>query len=195
MAPAGGSSAKQNVYLPGWPNEDASESPGVEPSTFSATSRIARPIVAFGRFPGPNTPWRAFMPISCGDRTAHDRAQRGAARAGQHRVQVELRVEHRLQSRHHDREVRREASRHDRVDRSLLERDASPARGEIPDQQLRVLVAEDREHLLHPLGRRRDHRQPVGPAAGKELLLDLGLLELERLVRCDLRQLAQPLTI
>ena len=48
-------SAMQNVYLPGWPCVDLSRTPGDAPRQFSVMSRIARPIVAFARHPGPKT--------------------------------------------------------------------------------------------------------------------------------------------
>ena len=172
----GGSSAKQSVNLPGWPNDDASDSPGLEPSTFIATSRSARPIVAFARLPGPSTLWRAFMPISCRDRAADDRAQRRAAGARQHRVQVERLVEHRLQRGDDDREVLGPAARHHGVDRRLLERHAAAARRQEADQHVRVVASTTSSIASHAVGRGRDDRQPVGPAAREERLLDVELL-------------------
>ena len=54
----------QYEYLPGWPSVALSSSPGQPPPTFSRTSRIARPIVAFARLPEPKQLPPAFMPIS-----------------------------------------------------------------------------------------------------------------------------------
>ena len=60
----GGSSAKQRVYLPGWPIELPSSPPLRAPSTLLATRRSARPIVALARLPEPSTLWVAFIPTS-----------------------------------------------------------------------------------------------------------------------------------
>ena len=57
-------SAKQNVYLPGWPSVAMSISPGRAPPTFCNVRRTARPMVALARLPGPNAFAAAFMPIS-----------------------------------------------------------------------------------------------------------------------------------
>ena len=48
-------SAMQNVYFPGCPWVEGSETPGISPPMFSSINRMARPIVAFARFPGPKT--------------------------------------------------------------------------------------------------------------------------------------------
>ena len=53
----------QNVYFPGWPRVLLSRSPGRAPPTLSSTSRMARPMVAFARWPEPKTLAPAFIPI------------------------------------------------------------------------------------------------------------------------------------
>src|SRR5918912_50828 len=58
------SSAKQNVYLPGWPRVARSTSPGRPPPTLRTTSCSARPMVALARFPWPSALMPAFMPIA-----------------------------------------------------------------------------------------------------------------------------------
>ena len=54
----------QQEYFPGQPVVERSEMPGIIWKTFMITSRIARPIVAFARCPGPKTLTLAFIPIS-----------------------------------------------------------------------------------------------------------------------------------
>ena len=54
----------QNEYLPGCPWVDWSEMPGIIWKTFITIRRIARPIVAFARLPGPKTFPALFMPRS-----------------------------------------------------------------------------------------------------------------------------------
>src|SRR5947208_9346616 len=49
-------SATQYAYLAGPPCVDASPGPGTAPATCISTSRIARPVVALARLPGPNAP-------------------------------------------------------------------------------------------------------------------------------------------
>ena len=58
------SSAMQNVNFPGWPSVERSISPGITPSTLINTSRIARPMLALGRFPFARTLCVAFIPMS-----------------------------------------------------------------------------------------------------------------------------------
>ncbi len=58
------SSAKQNVYLPGWPSDVPSMPPVLAPSTFIAVRRTALPMVAFARLPGPRALCFEFMSIS-----------------------------------------------------------------------------------------------------------------------------------
>ena len=183
----GGSSAKQSVNLPGWPKDEASDSPGFEPSTFMATSRSARPIVAFARLPGPSALWRAFIPISAAIGPLTTAQSGGAAGARQHRVQVERRVEHRLERGDDDREVLRQAAGHDGVRRRLPHRHATAARRQVADQELGVGRLDDLEHRLDPLGRRRHDRQTVRPPAREELLLDVLLRECQRLAHQNAR--------
>ena len=51
-------SAKQNVYLPGWPMVAMSPTPARAPPTFRVIRLTARPMQAFARLPGP----RIFPP-------------------------------------------------------------------------------------------------------------------------------------
>src|SRR5215467_3685821 len=44
----------QYVYFPGCPRQERSNSPGIAPQVFISTSRLARPMVALARLPGPN---------------------------------------------------------------------------------------------------------------------------------------------
>ena len=55
----------QNVYLPGWPSVLLSRPPGTPPPTLSSTRRIALPIVALARLPGPKRLQPAFIPTAC----------------------------------------------------------------------------------------------------------------------------------
>ena len=57
-------SPMQHEYLPGQPVVERSAIPGVIWKMFRITSRIARPIVALARAPGPNTFTPTFRPIS-----------------------------------------------------------------------------------------------------------------------------------
>src|SRR5438093_1741860 len=57
-------SAKQHVYLAGLPSVDLSACCGTPPPIVVMISRIARPIVALARKPGPNKFPRALTPIS-----------------------------------------------------------------------------------------------------------------------------------
>ncbi len=57
-------SAMQQPYLPGQPVVERSEMPGIIWKMFMITRRIARPMVALARLPGPNTLTLAFIPIS-----------------------------------------------------------------------------------------------------------------------------------
>ena len=57
-------SAMQKLNFPGWPWVDLSEMPGSIWNTLRRISRVARPIVALGRLPGPNRLTSEFMPIS-----------------------------------------------------------------------------------------------------------------------------------
>ena len=74
------------------------------------------------------------------DRPADDHAEGGAARARQHGVQVERRVEHRLERRDDDGEVLGPAARHHRVRRRLLERHTATARRHEADEQLGIVA-------------------------------------------------------
>src|SRR5437870_2470952 len=57
-------SAKQQVYLAGLPSVDLSACCGTPPPIVVMISRVARPIVALARKPGPNKFPRALTPIS-----------------------------------------------------------------------------------------------------------------------------------
>ena len=57
-------SAKQQVYLAGLPSVDLSACCGTPPPIVVMISRIARPMVALARKPGPNRFPRALSPIS-----------------------------------------------------------------------------------------------------------------------------------
>ena len=57
-------SAMQYVYLPGCPITVRSNSPGMDAHAFIRMRRIARPMVALARLPGPNRFAPEFMPIS-----------------------------------------------------------------------------------------------------------------------------------
>ena len=56
-----------------------------------------------------------------------------------------------------------------------------PRAGRIADQRVGVVGQHEFEQRLHAVRRRRDDRQPVGPAALEELLLDVELLDLDAL--------------
>src|SRR2546422_3687404 len=77
-------------------------------------------------------------------------------------VEVEGRLEHRLDGGDDDGEVRRLAPGHDGVDRELLERGLAPERRHRAEAPVGRRLAEHRAHAL--LGRRNDG-QPVAPLA------------------------------
>ena len=52
------------VYLPAWPSAALSSSPGTAPVAFICIRRMALPMVALARLPGPKTLTPEFMPIS-----------------------------------------------------------------------------------------------------------------------------------
>ena len=56
-------SAMHQLYFPACPNVALSSSPGIAPITLIAMSRIARPIVALARRPGPKMLTPEFRPI------------------------------------------------------------------------------------------------------------------------------------
>ena len=58
------SSAKQNVYLPGFPSVALSTPPGLPPPTLRITSWRARPMVAFALLPWPRAFTPEFIPIA-----------------------------------------------------------------------------------------------------------------------------------
>ena len=50
----------QYAYFAGPPCVDASPGPGTAPAMWRRSNRIARPVVAFARVPGPNVPMPAL---------------------------------------------------------------------------------------------------------------------------------------
>ena len=70
-----------------------------------------------------------------------------------------------------DRQERRQAARHDGVDRDLFDSDRRVARREFGDDRIRGKAAAG-EHAIDERPRRRHDRQAVGPAA---LVTDLDL--------------------
>ena len=102
-----------------------------------------------------------------GGRPVHDQEGRHGMGGRLDAVEVERRIEHRLERRDQDRHRLRPAAGHDGVDRDLLDRRLCPERRDLSDDVVRVRV-DPREHRLDArLGRRHD-RQPVRPARARK---------------------------
>ena len=87
--------------------------------------------------------------------------------------------ERRLHHREDDRHVLGLAAGHHRVDRDLLDRAGRVVRRDRADHLLRI-AGRAPEHAQHPHRGRRDHGQPVAPAAGEaELVLVLGRVHVD----------------
>ena len=96
-------------------------------------------------------------------RPVHYDQHRRAALAGRRRYQVELRREHRLRGRQHNRKILRQAARHHRVGRRLRHRYLTPALRYLAKNLVRR-PPRVVQKLIHPLQRRRHNRQTVRPA-------------------------------
>ena len=97
-----------------------------------------------------------------------------------HRVEVELPFEQSLNRGNDNREVLGQAAGHHRIDGEFLDRGDAVFGRHRAKFVLRVTVSPGQE-LFHPLRRRRNNRQPIGPALVVEPVVD----RFERVVQGD----------
>ena len=98
-----------------------------------------------------------------GQRTADDQQRRRSPGTGGRAMEVEVGTVHRLEGGNHDGKVLGQASGHHGVHRRCVQRQVEAGR-RMPGDHGLWRPAVRGQHRLHPVDRRRHHRQAVGPA-------------------------------
>ena len=157
----------QKPILPAWPSVARSSLPGKPPPVRLISSRSARPIVRFARRPGPSAPIELLRPSECRAGAVEDHQLSCRLRRDGLTVEIEGRLERRLHGGDDDREVLGPAAGEHRTRRDPLERRLAHRRRHLSQRERGIAAA---QHRVDALAGRRDHRQPVAPAALEHVL-------------------------